>query len=154
MRASDCSYFLEIASIASTAEMETARNGALQFEKSMSNIYSVQGGLNYIERPSIIYRLFTGEKFVQILKLDPQPDTFKISIGLTTGGDDEIIGEIRPIMSAMFYLGQSIELPEEIIKQNRIHIAHDETGKPFDWQKVLCIYARRRSDPGIRITIR
>ena len=40
-------------------------------------------------------------------------------------------------MSAMFYIGQSIELPEALIEENLVPVVRDETGRPFDWQKVF-----------------
>jgi hypothetical protein len=234
MRANDRPYFLEIASISSTAEIEAALSGTSQFERSTADIYTIQGGLKYSERPAIIYQPLTGEKFVRqllepidlntilllrlsgwemddilrvfanringvanaptagdstpegipeyedflkvveamdeledageiaiaasedrelnelvvnflsdehktddfqelvrILKLDPKSKIFKFRIGLTRGGNNEIIIETRPIMSAMFYLGQSIELIEELIQQNNILVVRDETtGQP------------------------
>jgi len=36
----------------------------------------------------------------------------------------------------MFYIGQSIEIPEEIIKEGSVNINKDESGQPFDWRKV------------------
>ena len=31
----------------------------------------------------------------------------------------------------MFYIGQSIEIPEEIIKEGSVNINKDESGQPF-----------------------
>jgi hypothetical protein len=53
--------------------------------------------------------------------------------------------ETLPIMSAMFYIGQSIELPEELIDKNRILVVRDDTDQPFDWQKVFKGLVRIRS---------
>ena len=85
------------------------------------------------------------KEFTRILRLDPQSDTYRVSIGLLRGGEDQIIIETRPIMSAMFYIGQSIELPEEIIDKNTILVVRDESGQPFDWQKVFKGLVRIRS---------
>ena len=52
-------------------------------------------------------------ELARILNLDPDAKQVKMRIGLTQGGNNEIIIETRPIMSAMFYLGQSIEIPKE-----------------------------------------
>ena len=250
MRANDRPYFLEIASITSTSELEAGIGAEGEFNESLPDTYRSAGILRYLQRPTIIYQPLTGEKFVRqlmepidlntilllrlsgwemddilrvfanringvanattagdstpegipvyesflevvevmdeledagemtigassdengelselvfnvfpearaeesfqefarILKLNPQSDTYRISIGLTRGGKDQIIIETRPIMSAMFYIGQSIELPEEIIEKNKILVVRDETGHPFDWQKVFKGLVRIRS---------
>ena len=77
------------------------------------------------------------QKFARLLNLDPDSDTYRIRIGLTRGGGDQIIIETRPIMSAMFYLGRSIELPEGLIDDKTIQLVRDKDGQPFDWQKVF-----------------
>ena len=258
MRFNDRPYFLEIASISSTAELAASLGGKTTFGDIDEN--SVQGGLTYLERPTIIYQPLSGEKFVRqllepvdlptilllrgagweiddilrvfanringvvnastgadstpegvpeykeflqvvealdklddrggvtiaageseqveelvfqilpklrqseeyrklarILNLDPDAKQIKIRIGLNPGGNDEIIIETRPIMSAMFYLGQSIEIPEEEIKSGSVNYAVDETGKPFDWQKVhdglirIRTSENRPSDPYVAV---
>jgi hypothetical protein len=248
MRANDRPYFLEIASITSTSEMEIGIGAESQIKNSAGNVYIGSGTLRYSQRPTIIYQPLTGEKFVrQLLEpidlntvfllrlsgwemddilrvfanringvpnaptagdstpegtpkyadflkivkamdeledtgaltigtnrdkeiselvikvfpearktegfqefarnlgLDPQSDTYRISIGLTRGRKDQIVIETRPVMSAMFYIGQSIELPEELIGKNIMPVVRDETGRPFEWKKVFKGLVRIRS---------
>jgi hypothetical protein len=241
MRANDRPYFLEIASITSTSEMETGIGAESRINNSGGDTFIGSGRLRYLQRPTIIYQPLTGEKFVrQLLEpidlntifllrlsgwelddilrvfanringvpnaptagdstpegipkyddflkiveamdeledagaltigaasedkdlselainvssearktegflelarnlgLDPQSDTYRVSIGLTRGRKDQIVIETRPIMSAMFYIGQSIEFSEEILEEKLVTVVRDETGQPFDWQKVF-----------------
>ena len=248
MRANDRPFFLEIASITSTTELDAIIAAEKTFIDSEPDRTTTGGSLSYLQRPTIIYQPLTGEKFVRqllepidlhtilllrlsgwemddilrvfanringvpnaptagdstpegipeyedflkvveamdeledagevtigaaedeelnelvtnvypearetedfqeivrILRLDPKSDAYRIRIGLTRGGKDQIIVQTRPLISAMFYIGQSIELPEEVIEKNKILVVRDEKGQPFDWQKVFKGLMRIRS---------
>ena len=69
-------------------------------------------------------------------KLDSDAEQFLMKIGWVPGGSNEIIVETRPILSAMFYLGRSIEIPESLQKSGVVHFNLDENNQPFDWSKV------------------
>ena len=68
LRFSDEPYFLQIASISSTAELAASLGGRSTFNDIDEN--TIEGGLSYLERPTIIYQPLTGEKFVRQL-LEP-----------------------------------------------------------------------------------
>jgi hypothetical protein len=68
MRFNDRPYFLEIASISSTAELSASVGGRASSGYIDQN--TIEGGLTYLERPNIIYQPLIGEKFVRRL-LEP-----------------------------------------------------------------------------------
>jgi hypothetical protein len=70
MRANDRPYFLEIASITSTSELEAGIGAEGEFNESLPDTYRSAGSLKYMQRPTIIYQPLTGEKFVRQL-LEP-----------------------------------------------------------------------------------
>lgn len=75
--------------------------------------------------------------FAQVLGLNPKLDRYRIRIGLTEGGDGEILVDTRPILAAMFFLGQGIRIPEEIRQKGIVNITTDNAGQPFEWNNVL-----------------
>jgi hypothetical protein len=68
MHASDRPYFLEIASITSTSELEAGIGAEGTFDGG--HTYTGSGTLKYSQRPTIIYQPLTGDKFVRQL-LEP-----------------------------------------------------------------------------------
>lgn len=76
--------------------------------------------------------------FTQLLELDPDKDPYVVRHGYSRQADNVITITTRPIMSAMFYLGQSIDIPDEVRNSGVVHsgLADDERGEPFDWNVV------------------
>ena len=70
MRANDRPYFLEIASITSTSELEAGLAAEKTWTDSAPDTATTGGALKYLQRPTIIYQPLTGEKFVRQL-LEP-----------------------------------------------------------------------------------
>ena len=52
-------------------------------------------------------------------------------------GGDEIVVQTRPILSAFFYLGHSIELPDSVRSSGAAHTILDENGEPYDWSDLF-----------------
>jgi hypothetical protein len=75
--------------------------------------------------------------FVRLLNLDSDAESYEIKLGLRTGGRDIIVIETRPILSAMFFVGKGIQIPEEHIRVGRLHHNYGEDGLLFDWSQVL-----------------
>ena len=71
--------------------------------------------------------------FTRLLKLNPDAPVFRMRVGRIQRSDDEIIIKIRPIMSALFFVSQSIEVPDAWQKVGGVNFAIDESGNPFDW---------------------
>jgi hypothetical protein len=74
--------------------------------------------------------------FTRLLKLDPNAKEYTLQLGLGGGGGDKILIETRPILSAMFYVGQSIEIPLEHRRRGFVHQNLDSSGQPYDWGQV------------------
>jgi hypothetical protein len=77
------------------------------------------------------------KKFVKILRLNPKLDRYRMRIGLSNGGGGEIVVDTRPILSAMFYLGQGIRIPEAFQKEGSVYLNVDEKGQLYDWNELL-----------------
>ena len=81
----------------------------------------------------------------KLLKLDPNKKVYRLKIGLLGGGGDTILINTRPLMSAMFYLGQSIKIPDELIANKTVNYIVDKNGKAFDWSNMFDGLFRIRS---------
>lgn len=75
----------------------------------------------------------------QLLGIDPEVDPYRVFQGVSKGASNDIALTTRPIMSAMFYLGQGIDIPDDVRRSGVVHtgLADDEQGEPFDWSVVL-----------------
>lgn len=100
------------------------------------------------ERPGELVLSITAEgrssthfaELVRLLDLDETSKRYRVLLGLQRSGRNDIAIETRPILSAMFYLGQGIELPQSVRDEKIVHsgLADDEVeGEQFDWQEVL-----------------
>jgi hypothetical protein len=78
------------------------------------------------------------EEFAELLNLELSPDSvYTVRIGLQQETRTEIVIRTRPLLSAMFYLGQSIDIPAEIVEAGGINISLDERGQLFDWRRLF-----------------
>lgn len=73
----------------------------------------------------------------RLLGLDPALSAYRVRFGLWADRSDEIVIETRPILAAMFYLGQGIRLPESVVEEGRAAVVRDPSGEPFDWAPVF-----------------
>jgi len=89
------------------------------------------------------------QQMIKDLGLDPKAGTYKVVHAVTGGGGDTIAMVTRPVLSAMFFLSQSVEIPENDVSRNAVTITVDEQGNPFDWQKVTAGLMKIRSS-GVR----
>jgi hypothetical protein len=77
------------------------------------------------------------EKLTQLLELTPGKNLYRLKIGLIGGGGEEIMIETRSLMSAMFYLGQSIEIPQSLRDAGVVNYIVDDTGQVFNWNEMF-----------------
>jgi hypothetical protein len=75
-------------------------------------------------------------EFARLLQLDPELPSYKVKLGIGSGGNDTILLETRPILSAMFFIGQGIDIPEEHRKNNIVNQNYDIDGNVYDWSPV------------------
>lgn len=91
--------------------------------------------------------------FTRLLRLNPNALVFRMSVGLIQQSDDEILIKTRPIMSVLYFLGQSVEVPTACRNAGRANSAVDELGDPFDWSLVhgdLITIAASTTEPADR----
>lgn len=70
------------------------------------------------------------------LRLDPDKKAYRVRLGIEEGERNEIVIETRPLVSAMFFLGHSAEIPQTLIDENRVYVHRDRDGRPVDWSPV------------------
>ena len=124
------SEFLEV--IEAIDELEDA--GMLFLAVSSDNANELVMGVTTAGRNTDHFR-----DLVRLLDLDENTQRYRIRLGVLKTTRGEIVVETRPILSAMFYLGQSIELPRDVLDAGIVHSgdADDAVGEPFDWNEVL-----------------
>lgn len=78
------------------------------------------------------------KEFTNLLELNPNDESFIVRRGYAVDTKNVITISTRPIMSAMFYLGQSIEIPDQLRQAGVVNsgLAEGEQGEPFDWSVV------------------
>ena len=67
------------------------------------------------------------------LSLDPGAPRYRFRLGLAVGGGDTIYIQTRPIAGALFYLGNSIQIPDEVMRDGSAHTLRTAEGEPYDW---------------------
>ena len=72
----------------------------------------------------------------RILRLDPESGHYRMRIGLTGGGGDEMVIETRSILSTMFYLGQGIKIPAPSRNGEMVNVSLDNNAQAFDWDEL------------------
>ncbi len=79
------------------------------------------------------------QTLVEIIALDPMAEYYVLDLGVqglnSTSGT--FLLDTRPILAAMFYLGQSIEFPPDILASGVVNVSYDPEGEPFDWSPVF-----------------
>ena len=70
------------------------------------------------------------------LRLDPQAESYRVVYG-QRGGGDTIAVILRPLMGAMYYLCQGVDVPRRDVDNGVVTITRDENGEPFDWQMAM-----------------
>ncbi len=71
------------------------------------------------------------------LGLDKSKDVFKVTAKRIASGNDEIALTGRSLLSVMFYLSQSVEVPKQHQEQGKVTVTKYEDGRTFDWNLML-----------------
>jgi hypothetical protein len=79
------------------------------------------------------------QTLVDNIELDPQAEYFSLDLGVYRSGtsNSDLLFDTRPILASMFYLGQSIEFPPDVISSGIVNVNYDKDGEPFDWGPVF-----------------
>lgn len=72
----------------------------------------------------------------EALRLDPGRNAYRVRLGVQEGSRNEIVIDTRPLVSAMFFLGHSAEIPQSLLDENRVYVHRDKDGRPVDWSPV------------------
>ena len=86
-------------------------------------------------------------RFQDLLGLNPDLSRYQVHIGIGSGGDRRINIETRPILAAMYFLGQNTQVPAEWQKDGTVHMHRDDSGKLYDWNVIYGNLFRVRSSP-------
>ena len=88
--------------------------------------------------------------FTRILKLNPEAPVYRMRVGVIQDSEDTIVIKTRPIMSALFFVGQGVQVPQEWLDAGSVNFAVDPLGNPFDWDQVhgdLILIKSSESEP-------
>lgn len=72
-----------------------------------------------------------------LLGLNPTLSSYRVQPGARRSGDDRITVATRPLISALNYLAQGVEVPERHYQSGKIRRTTTAEGQPFDWQEML-----------------
>jgi len=76
------------------------------------------------------------QEFTRILGLNPAKLVFPVTVAARSGGNNSIYLRFRSLVGVMYFLSQSVQVPEEDVVAGRVTVTRDAAGQPFDWQRV------------------
>jgi hypothetical protein len=76
------------------------------------------------------------QEFTRILGLNPTKLVFPVTVAARSGGNNSIYLRFRSLVGVMYFLSQSVQVPEEDVVAGRVTVTRDAAGQPFDWQRV------------------
>jgi hypothetical protein len=80
----------------------------------------------------------TALRLKELLQLNPKLDRFTLAVGSDRQNDHTIAIVTRPLMAALNYLSQGVDVPERDLLAGRVRPTTRADGKtPFDWQELL-----------------
>ena len=71
-----------------------------------------------------------------ILGLNPDKLIFPVAVAARGGTAGSINLRLRSFAGVMYFLSQSVQVPEEDVATGRVTVTRDAAGRPFDWQLV------------------
>jgi len=75
-------------------------------------------------------------EFTHILGLNPDKLIFPVTVSARRGSANSINMRFRSFAGVMYFLSQSVQVPEEDVAAGRVTVTKDEAGRPFDWPQV------------------
>ena len=76
------------------------------------------------------------QEFTRILGLNPAKLIFPVTVAARGSGNNSINLRFRSLAGVMYFLSQSVQVPEEDVAAGRVTVTRDAAGQPFDWQRV------------------
>ena len=100
----------------------------------------VSGG-RYHDQPVLIFDPEARSRadyieFTSLLGLDPDKLMFPIIVAAKGGAADSINLRLRSFAGIMYFLSQSVQVPEADVAQGFVTVTRDAEGQAFDWQEV------------------
>jgi len=75
-------------------------------------------------------------EFTRLLDINPDKLIFPVIVAARGGDVNSINLRFRSLAGVMYFLSQSVQIPEEDIAAGRVTVTRDEAGQVFDWQQV------------------
>ena len=75
-------------------------------------------------------------EFTHLLKLDPDKLVYPVTVAARGGHANSINLRFRSLAGVMYFLSQSVQVPEADVAAGRVTVTQDEAGQVFDWQRV------------------
>ena len=118
--------FLRLAKLLRALELKHMVQGA-RTEKGLVLVFSKKARSlpEYIE-------------FINILDLDPDVGTYLVTsnVAFMDRSTDSVNISFRSFLGVMFFLSQSVEVPERDVAAGRVTVTRDPSGQVFDWSEV------------------
>jgi hypothetical protein len=86
-------------------------------------------------------------EFTRLLDLNPDKLIFPVIVAARGGKVNSINLRFRSLAGVMYFLSQSVQVPEEDVAAGRVTVTRDEDGQVFDWQQVTEGIMRIKSSP-------
>ena len=77
------------------------------------------------------------KRLMELLRLNPNKTRFRLVVGSESSTGDTLTISTRPLISALNYLSQGVEVPERDYTNGKIRRTLRADGTPFDWQEML-----------------
>jgi hypothetical protein len=74
-------------------------------------------------------------ELTRVLGLNPTKLVFPVTVA-ARGSANSINLRFRSLAGVMYFLSQSVQVPEEDVVAGRVTVTRDAAGQPFDWQRV------------------
>ena len=86
-------------------------------------------------------------EFTRLLELNPDKLIFPVIVAARGGDVNSINLRFRSLAGVMYFLSQSVQIPEEDVAAGRVTVTRDAAGQVFDWQQVTEGIMRIKSSP-------
>jgi len=75
-------------------------------------------------------------EFTHLLGLNPDKLIFPVIVAARGGDVDSINLRFRSLAGVMYFLSQSVQIPQEDVAAGHVTVTRDKAGEVFDWQQV------------------
>ena len=117
---------------------EFKRLSLLLRQLSLDGLYT---GAIYNNQPVLVFEpealeLTQYQEFTRVLGLNSDKLIFPVVVSARSSANNSINLQLRSLAGVMYFLSQSVQVPEEDVEVGRVTVTEDASGQPFDWQRV------------------